>query len=34
MARGTGCAICKMSHWPVSQALVVLANRSMAAAAA
>lgn len=34
IARGTGCTICRMSHCPVNQALVVLANRSMAAAAA
>lgn len=31
---GTGWVICWISHWPVSQALVVLANRSMAAAVA
>ena len=31
---GIGWVICWISHWPVSQALVVLANRSMAAAVA
>lgn len=31
---GSGCDICRMSHWPVSQALVVLAKRSTAAAVA
>jgi len=31
---GRGCVICWMSHWPVNQALVVLANKSMAAAVA
>lgn len=31
---GRGCVICWISHCPVSQALVVLAKRSMAAAVA
>lgn len=31
---GSGWVICWMSHWPVSQALVVLANRRVAAAVA
>ncbi len=31
---GTGCVISEMSHWPVSQAFVVLANRIVAAAVA
>lgn len=34
MVRGRACVICIRSHCPVSQALVVLANRSIAAAAA
>jgi len=31
---GRGCVICVISHWPVSQALVVEAKRSIAAAVA
>lgn len=31
---GRGWVICWISHWPVNQALVVLANRSIAAAVA
>lgn len=34
MVVGRGWHICRMSHCPVSQALVVLANSSMAAAVA
>lgn len=34
MVVGKGCVICWISHCPVSQALVVLAKRSMAAAVA
>ena len=33
-AVGRGWEICRRSHWPVSQALVVLAKSSMAAPAA
>lgn len=34
IAVGTGWLIWQISHWPVSQAFVVLAKRSMAAAVA
>lgn len=34
MVVGRGCVICSMFHWPVSQALVVLANSNIAAAVA
>lgn len=31
---GRGCVICSIDHWPTSQAFVMLANRSVAAAVA
>lgn len=31
---GMGCVMSLISHWPVSQAFVMLANRSVAAAVA
>lgn len=34
IARGRGCDICSISHWPENHAFVVLAKRSVAAAVA
>ena len=34
MAMGRGCEVCRISHWPVSQAFVIVPKRRVAAAAA